>query len=250
MIDEGFIPIKWRRFGPAAFLRRKQWWSFEGLDEERGVYFVFLAMQSFPAGYVALTIIDTNSGQRTAEEHLAGIKAMSGDSVSVSSDGKWGRLHFSGRAEDKWQVEVDTASIKAKVIQTPRGPMHRNRLQTKTIDYSILQSVRNDIECSISFSGKEHKLSGYGYYEHAWGVQARLSVANWLHFWSPQVSGVVMDCQYDAGIPHNYTLIQTNSEQYYLHAPAAFSFDGEAVIKGITVPIVGIGKYDHNINKW
>jgi hypothetical protein len=85
--------------------------------------------------------------------------------------------------------------------------------------------VRNDIEGTISFNGNEHNLSGYGYYEHAWGVQARLSVANWLHFWSPQVSGVVMDCHYDAGIPHNYTLIQMNSEQHYLHAPASFSFN-------------------------
>ncbi|MFA6449823.1 MAG: DUF2804 family protein [bacterium] len=227
MIEEGFVPIKWRRNGATAFLRRKQWWSFEGLDEAQGVYFVFLAMQSFPAGYVSITAIDLKNGKRVVEEQLTGIQSLPGEKIDISSKGKWGTLAFRGNSEINWQLEIDSNTIKASIKQTARSALHRKRLLTKKIDYTLLQSVLNDIEGTISFAGRDINVRGVGYFEHAWGVQPRLSVANWMHFWAPNASGVVMDCMYDAGVPHNYTYIWSGSQNKYLYSPAHFSFNPE-----------------------
>jgi hypothetical protein len=49
MRDEGYLPIDSRRFGPLAILRKKQWWSVEGLDPRQKIYFVFLALQAIPS---------------------------------------------------------------------------------------------------------------------------------------------------------------------------------------------------------
>ncbi|HOC91268.1 MAG TPA: DUF2804 family protein [bacterium] len=225
MIDEGFIPIKWRGRGSAALLRRKQWWSFEGMDEDRGVYFVFLAMQSFPSGYVSLTVINLKNGRRFVLERLTGVEARPGDSVDVSAQGKWGSLRFSGCAEDKWVIEIESDAIRAKVEHRQVSAMRRDRLLTKKIDYSILQSALNRMEGRVSFGGRDCDLSGYGYCEHAWGVQPRRSQANWLHFWSPAASGVVMDCLYDVAVPHNYSYVWLGSENRNIHSPAQFSFN-------------------------
>ena len=98
MRDEGYIAIDTRRFGPLAFLRSKQWWYFEGLDSQQKLYFVFLALQAFPSDYVSVKVIDFNSGRRWNEDHLGKFRAAAGDAVEVSAGGKWGSLHFSGRA--------------------------------------------------------------------------------------------------------------------------------------------------------
>ncbi len=45
MEAEGSIRLDSRRYGKLAFLRQKQWWSFEGLDPERQIYFVLLALE-------------------------------------------------------------------------------------------------------------------------------------------------------------------------------------------------------------
>ncbi len=70
MRDEGYMSINSRRFGPLAFLRRKQWWSFEGLDPQQKLYFVFLALQAFPSDYISLKIIDYQNHRRWTEDHV------------------------------------------------------------------------------------------------------------------------------------------------------------------------------------
>jgi hypothetical protein len=225
MIDEGYIPIKWRGRGATAFLRRKQWWSFEGMDKDRGVYFVFLAMHSFPFGHVSLTAINLNDDRRVVVERLTGVDARPGDSVDVAAIGKWGKIHFFGCSEDKWIIEIESAALCAKVEQRQVSAMRRDRLLTEKIDYSILQSALNKMEGRVSFGEHDYDLSGYGYSEHAWGVQPRRSQANWMHFWSPEASGVVMDCLYDSALPHNYSYVWQGSENRNIHSPARFSFD-------------------------
>ncbi|MEW6400669.1 MAG: hypothetical protein AB1649_02655 [Chloroflexota bacterium] len=64
MRNEGYVKINTDRFGPLAFLRCKQWWSFEGLDPKQGLYFVFLTLQAFPTDYVSLKVIDYRTNRR------------------------------------------------------------------------------------------------------------------------------------------------------------------------------------------
>ncbi len=58
MQSEGSVHIDTRRHGRLAFLRHKQWWYFEGLDPERQLYFVLLALEGLPSSYVSLKAID------------------------------------------------------------------------------------------------------------------------------------------------------------------------------------------------
>lgn len=232
MQDEGLVDIDIRGRGAGAFARRKQWWSFEGLDPERQVYFVFLAMRAFPVDFVSLTAIDLSTGKRVAEEQLGPFRSAAGARVGLEANGRWGRLKFSGCAEDGWRIEADTSKISADVVQSPLSPPHRNRLVTRRLDYSLLQFVHNrmDGRFSLNLPGGKHiaEISGYGYFEHAWGVQPRFSAANWMHFWSPAASGVVMDCLYDSGVPHHYTYLWRPDGESYLFSPARFAFNPAA----------------------
>ncbi|MBN1887801.1 MAG: hypothetical protein JW850_07410, partial [Thermoflexales bacterium] len=201
---------------------------------------------------------------------------------------------------EHWQIEVQTADITAHLVQTPQTPLHRNWLLTRDIDYTIVQSLLNETRGSLQLGGQEYPFEGYGYCEHNWGVQPRHSTAHWLHFWASGMAGVVMDCHYDAGVPHHYTYLWQAEEGRYLASPAHFGFDpaqpgstwrvaspdmnlmvkplyvhrnrmrippvfsyididyhellvevdGWARVSGERVDIRGVGKYDHNFNRW
>ncbi len=225
MIGEGSINVNTRGHGAAALLRRKQWWSFEGYDPVKEVYFVFLAMKMFPVDLISLTVVDIAEGRRVACEYMGGFQALNGDRVGVSARGKWGSLCFKGSAEEGWKIDVKTETVSTSISQNTVSGMHKNNLLTERIDYTILQSVNNEVSGEISFSGKKIVIGGFGYFEHAWGIQARRSVANWLHFWSDTASGIVMDCRYDAGVPHHYTYLWTRESSGLRYSPAVFSFD-------------------------
>lgn len=300
MKDEGYINFDSRRYGLLAGLKRKQWWYYEGLDPERKLYFVFLALEAFPSSYVSLKLIDYRNNRRWTEDHLGSFQAAPGEAVNVTASGKWGHLKFSGRAEQGWEIDVQTPHVMARCRQTPQAPAHRNWLLTQHIDYTIQQFVMNRTEGVVALDGQEAQFSGFGYHEHNWGVQPRHSTAHWLHFWTPESAGVVLSCHYDAGVPHHYTYLWHAGEAHYLHSPANFSFDpacpdasyrvdssdlaltirpitahhtrlqippvlayvnvdyyeqlleveGTAVVKGQPVKITGIGKLDHNWNRW
>jgi hypothetical protein len=300
MNDEGYVKIDSRRFGPLAFLRRKQWWYFEGLDPEQGLYFVFLALQAIPSDYVSLKVIDYRSNRRWTKDYLGSFRSAPGDAVDVLAEGKWGRMHFQGCAEEGWQVEVDSPQLKARVRQIPRAPRHKDWLLTQHIDYTITQFVMNHAGGQIQFEGQDVSFSGYGYHEHNWGVQPRHSTAHWLHFWCPDTAGVVLNCYYDHGVPHHYTYLWHEGGEYKMYSPAHFTFDprspqdpwrvhspdlelsirplaahhsrmqippllayididyyeqlleveGYALVEGQRIPIAGLGKLDHNWNRW
>lgn len=225
MKDEGYIAFDSRRYGLLAALRKKQWWSFEGLDPKNQLYFVFLALQAFPTSYVSLKVIDFRSQRRWTEDHLGSFHAVPGEAVDVSAGGKWGHLRFSGRAEQGWEVDVHTEALTARCTQKAEAPVHRNWLQTQHIDYTIQQFVMNRIQGTVSLEGRQVQFDGYGYHEHNWGVQPRHSTAHWLHFWGPQTAAVVLSCHYDAGTPHHYTYLWHAGKPHYLYSPANFSFD-------------------------
>ncbi len=300
MRDEGCITINNRRFGLWARLRRKQWWSFEGLDPQQKLYFVFLALQAFPSDYVSLKVIDYQNNRRWTEEHLGHFQAAPGDAVKVLAEGKWGQFSFRGCAEEGWDIEVQTPHVTARCHQTPLAPVHRNWLLTQHLDYTIQQFIMNRTEGTLQFEGQSYPIVGYGYCEHNWGVQPRHSTAHWLHFWCPETAGVVLNCYYDAGVPHHYTYLWQQGQGQYLYSPAHFSFDptrpdlpsqvrspdldlrlqplvthhsrmqippkaayididyfeqllevqGTAWVHGQAVPISGLGKLDHNWNRW
>jgi hypothetical protein len=67
MEAEGSIHIESHRYGILAFLRQKQWWYFEGLDPERKLYFVLLALEGLPSSYVSLKVIDYGRNLRWEE---------------------------------------------------------------------------------------------------------------------------------------------------------------------------------------
>ena len=228
MRTEGFIHVPTRRHGLLAWLRQKQWWSFEGLDPTHGLYFVFLALEGRPASYVSLKIIDYKNNRRWTEEHLGGFRALPGSQVDVAAGGTWGHLRFSGRAEDEWTIDVQTAGVTARCTQRPSAPVHRNRLLTRRIDYTITQFVMTATSGVLRLDGRDHQFQGYGYHEHNWGVQPRHSTAHWLHFWMPQMAGVVLNCFYDAGVPHHYTYLWREGNAAYLFSPAQFDFDPSA----------------------
>ena len=132
MRDEGCLPISSRRYGLLAFLRKKQWWYFEGLDPQQKLYYVFLALQAIPTSYVSLKVIDFATNRRWTEDHLGSFQAAPGDAVNVSASGQWGRLHFAGRAEDGWQVEVQTPRRPlGRSLQKPAGRCRRGRVRQR-----------------------------------------------------------------------------------------------------------------------
>ena len=195
---------------------------------------------------------------------------------------------------------MQTAGVTAHCTQTPLAPVHRNRLLTRRIDYTITQFVMTTTSGSLRLDGRDYRFQGYGYHEHNWGVQPRHSTAHWLHFWMPQMAGVVLNCSYDAGVPHHYTYVWREGGGSYLFSPAQFDFDpgaleapwhikspdldlqvvplyahrtrlqyprllpyvsidyyelllqvrGLALVQGTRVEVDGIGKYDHNFNRW
>ncbi len=225
MKNEGAVTIESRRFGVLAGLRSKQWWYFEGLDPQRQLYFVFLALEAFPLSYVSIKLIDFEKNVRWTEDHLGKFQAAAGDRVDVTASGKWGRLRFDGCAEQGWTVDVQTTHVSAHCTQQPKVPFHKNWLLTQHIDYTIQQFIHNSCEGKVTLNGKDFSFSGYGYHEHNWGIQPRHSTARWLHFWSENTAGVVLSCQYDAGIPHAYTFLWHKNKKYRLYAPAEYSFD-------------------------
>jgi len=225
MLDEGYIIVDSSRFGLSGFLRRKQWWYFEGLDPDNKLYFVFLALQAFPSDYVSVKIIDYAGNRRWTEDHLGKFRTVAGDAVDVSAQGKWGHMRFSGRAEDGWQIDVETPQVLAQLGQRALSPAHRDHLLTQHIDYYIQQFVSTKTTGTLSLEGQGHSFSGYGYTEHNWGVQPRHSTAYWLHFWGENLAGVVLSCFYDSGVPHHYTYLWRPGEEHILHSPAHISFD-------------------------
>jgi hypothetical protein len=225
MRDEGYVRIDSRRFGPLAALRRKQWWSFEGLDPRRKLYFVFLALQAFPSDYVSMKVIDYDSGRRWTEDRLGKFRAAPGEAVDVAAQGRWGRLAFHGRLEDGWQVEVRTPSLDGRLTQQARSPVHRDRLLTRSLDYAIQQFASVRTEGRLRFEGQDLPFAGYGYAEHAWGVQPRHSTAYWLHFWGRDLAAVVLSCTYDYGVAHHYTYLWRGGEDFRLGSPAHFTYD-------------------------
>ena len=300
MHNEGYVKVDTRRFGPLAFLRRKQWWYFEGLDPKQGLYFVFLALQAFPTDYVSLKVIDYQKDRRWTQDYLGSFQTAPGKVIDVLANGKWGRMRFQGCAEEGWQIEVESPQLRARCRQIPRAPQHKDWLLTQHIDYTITQFVMNEVSGQIEFQGQEVPFAGYGYHEHNWGVQPRHSTAHWLHFWCPQTAGVVLNCYYDHGVPHHYTYLWHADREYDLHSPARFTFDpeapqapwrvlspdlelsirplaahhsrmkippvlayididyyeqllevkGSASLGGQRIPIEGVGKLDHNWNRW
>jgi hypothetical protein len=228
MVGEGRETVDFRRHGALSALRRKQWWSFEGLDEIHKIYFTVLALESFPSSYVSLLAVDYGSGKRWGEQHLGGFRAAEGDTVDVEARGAWGSVVFRGRVESGGEIDVRTPGLRIACRQTPRTPPHFNRLLARPIDYRILQFPLNSAEGKVLLQGSEFPFQGYGYFEHNWGVQPRHSTADWLHFWTPDAAGVVMDCLYNSGIPHHYTCLWHADGWQYLSSPARFFFSAEA----------------------
>jgi hypothetical protein len=229
MRNEGSTHVPSRRHGLLAWLRHKQWWYFEGLDPTQGLYFVFLALEGRPASYVSLKVIDFKNHRRWTADHFGGVRALPGERVHVTAAGAWGHLRFSGQAEHEWEIDVRTPAIAARCVQTPLAAVHQNRLLTRTLDYTITQFVMNTTSGTLWVDGREYAFQGYGYHEHNWGVQPRHSTAHWLHFWMPQTAGVVLNCYYDAGVPHHYTYLWREGNAAYLFSPAQFHFDPEAL---------------------
>jgi len=219
MEAEGSIHIDSRRYGRLAFLRQKQWWYFEGLDPERQLYFVLLALEGLPSSYVSLKVTDYGRNLRWEEDHLGSFHAAPGKAVNVGAEGKWGQLRFLGQAESGWQVNAQTHDVQIKCQQTAVAPVHTNHLLTRHIDYHIMQFPMDAVQGRLQLNGQESPFNGYGYHEHNWGVQPRHSRANWLHFWGSEMAGIVLDCHYDAGVPHHYTYVWQQGQWRYLFTP-------------------------------
>lgn len=228
MKNEGRVDYSSKRYGPGAFMRRKQWWYFEGLDESRQLYFVFLALEASLMSYVSLKVIDYGTGQHWSEDHFGRFSSAFGDQIDLRASGSWGKLIFTGNAEEGWKVEVETPMIQAKLLQHARVALHSNNLLTKRIDYSIRQYIDTDCEGSLAFKGASGPFSGHGYHEHNWGVQPRHSTAHWLHFWTPECAGVVLSCHYDEGLAHHYSFLAFRNRECHLYSPAEFRFDPSA----------------------
>ncbi len=224
MEAEGSIHIDSRRFGRLAFLRQKQWWYFEGLDPERNLYFVLLALEGLPSSYVSLKVVDYGRNLRWEEDHLGSFHAAPGNAVDVAAEGKWGQLRFRGQVESGWQIELHTPAVQIQCQQTSIAPVHINHLLTRHIDYTIMQFPLDAVQGNVCLNGQEFPFKGHGYHEHNWGVQPRHSRANWLHFWGPDMAGIVLDCHYDAGVPHHYTYLWHQGQWRYLFSPAQFFF--------------------------
>lgn len=301
MKDEGYKSINIRRHGFSAFRRYKQWWYFEGLDTNQNIYYVFLALKGFPKSYISIKVIDFKNGKRWTEDYLTNFQAKSGNKIDVSAKGKWGFMKFYGQAENYWSIQVKTRDIEAEFKQRPLVPIHTNRLYTKYINYFITQFINNEMSGTLIINHlkkvQTYDIKGYGYCEHNWGVQPGHSTTHWLHFWSPTIIGIVMDCRYDAGIAHNYNYFWYKDKGFYLPSPSNFHYDPDKPMddfliqspnlelkvipiyshftrkkfwpilnidyqelllyikgwiyhRGEEIKIDGIGKLDHNFNKW
>jgi hypothetical protein len=221
--------INWRRHGLLAFLRLKEWWSFEGLDPSRSLYFAFLAMSATLSDYVSLTVVDFANGRRFAWEHMTGVRISDGELPVIAAEGKWGRLVFRKDAADTWSTEVNSDTVKADLRQVLLAPLHRNRLLSRRIDYNIEQYPLNAAEGTLDFGEGPTPFEGYGYCENCRGVQPRQSTANWLHFWAADSAGVLLDCFYDEGVHHHYAYLWSKGEGAYLTTPLFFGYDPSAV---------------------
>ena len=56
----------------------------EGLDEDLGLYFVFLALQAFPTDYISLKVIDYKKGHRWTKDYLGTFRAAPGSEMDVT----------------------------------------------------------------------------------------------------------------------------------------------------------------------
>ncbi|MBI5034751.1 MAG: DUF2804 family protein [Chloroflexi bacterium] len=251
MHAEGSVRIDSRRHARLAFLRQKQWWSFERLDPERKLYFVLLALKGLPTSYVSLKAIDYEHDVRWEEDHLGSFHAAPGDAVNVTAEGKWGHLRFQGQADSGWQIEAQTPNLQLQCEQRCQAPVHTNRFLTRHIDYTITQFPMNTAQGNMQLKGQAIPFQGYGYCEHNWGVQPRHSCANWLHFWTPDTAGIVLDCHYDAGVPHHYTYLWHGGQWQYLFSPAQFFFVPEKIgqpwqIKSPDLDLIATPVYYHH----
>jgi hypothetical protein len=229
MEAEGSVHINARRHGILAFLRQKQWWYFEGLDPDRKLYYVLLALEGLPSSYVSLKVIDYGRHLRWEEDHLGSFRAAPGNAVNVSAQGKWGTLNFQGQVDLGWQIEVQTPAVQIQCQQTCVAPVHINHLLTRHIDYHIMQFPMDTVHGHVQLNGQGHPFNGYGYHEHNWGVQPRHSRANWLHFWGADLAGIALDCHYDAGVPHHYTYFWHQGQWRYLFSPVQFFFTPDQI---------------------
>jgi hypothetical protein len=260
---------------------------------------VFLALKGFPKSYISIKVIDYKNNKRWTEDYLTNFQAKPGNMVDVNAKGKWAMLKFYGQAENNWKININTKEIEGEFMQRPLVQIHRNRLYTKYINYYITQFIHNEMTGTlvIKDSNTKFQINGYGYCEHNWGVQPGHSTTHWLHFWSPTVIGIVMDCRYDAGIAHNYNYFWYKDKGFYLPSPSNFHYDpanpmdefliqspdlelkgipiyshftrkkiwpilnidyqelllyvkGWIYFRGEEIKIDGIGKLDHNFNKW
>lgn len=235
MRNEGYVRTALGRRGALAFLRRKQWWYFDGLDPERKLYYVFLAMLALPSDYISLTVIDYGRGTRTTEERFCKVASQPGDRVDVRAEGTWGQLAFKGSREAGWNIEARTPSIACDLRQSAVADAHFNKIETRKIDYCVFQFISNETSGTLEVDGSEAPFQGYGYCEHNWGIQPRHSTANWLHLWSPETAAVIMSCYYDAGVPHHYDYIWTEGKGHYLPSPSHFGFDAREPMSPWTV---------------
>ncbi|MBN2155479.1 MAG: hypothetical protein JW776_05515 [Candidatus Lokiarchaeota archaeon] len=298
--SEGFRTVPWKKHGLGARRRQKQWWYFEGLDPNKKIYYIFNAMKMRPTDYISLTAVNYSSGERWAVDKMTPVKAKRGNLMDISAKGEWGSFHFKGSGNEGWTVKINTKDIYAEISQNPKIPQHINRLYTKHINYWVTQFIRNEMQGKIKIktdSKSEFIIDGYGYCEHNWGVQPGHSTTNWLHFWSENVTGIVMDCRYDAGIPHAYNYFWHNDAGFYLPGQVHYSYhpdtsnepftvkgpgidlicvphyvhftrkkiwpivniDYQEILvevkgtiskDGQAIPVNGVGKLDHNFNKW
>jgi len=217
--------VAWRRHGPTAFLRLKEWWSFEGLDPARRLYFVFLAMSSPISDYVSLTVLDYAGGRRTASEHITRVRMGADPGQLVSAGGDWGDLVFRRDGDDAWVIDVRDGPLRAGLRQVARAPLHENRLLTRRIDYNIAQFPLNAVSGTLDVGEGPLPFEGYGYCENCWGVQTRHSAANWLHFWAEESAGILLDCHYDEGVHHHYAWLWDQGSGRYLATPLFFGYD-------------------------
>ena len=143
--------------------------------------------------------------------------------MNLAAKERWGFVQLKGNASEKWIISIRTKQIKADFQQSPLIQLHYNRFYAQKIDYSITQHISNIMTGSMIITGNlEFDLEGYGYSEHNWGVQPKHLTAYWLHFWGSPFSGVIMDCRYDAGIPHRYTFIASPDTRFYLPGQVFF----------------------------
>lgn len=298
--SEGFRTVPWKKHGIPAKRRQKQWWYFEGLDVNKKIYYIFLAMKMRPTDYISLTVVNYGTNERWRVDKMTPVDAKEGNEMDVSAKGSWGSFQFEGSGNKGWKLSIDTNDIFAEITQMPQIPQHINRLYTKHINYWVTQFIRNDMQGSIKIkkgSKPEFKVRGYGYCEHNWGVQPGHSTTNWLHFWSEDITGIVMDCRYDAGIPHAYNYFWYKDSDFYLPGQVQYTYhpdtfdqpfnvkgpgidlkctphyvhftkkkiwpivnvdyqeilvdvEGLVTKDGEKIPVKGIGKLDHNFNKW